>query len=66
MREMNKEISADANRALLTLGITSKLSGIPVHSIRQYIEKGLLIPFKLDNKRHLFSMNDVSRLKHIH
>jgi len=39
---MNKEISADANHAMLTLGITSKLSGIPVHSIRQYIEKGLI------------------------
>ena len=63
---MNKEISTDANHAMLTLGITSKLSGIPSHSIRQYIEKGLLIPFKLDSKRHLFSINDVSRLKHIH
>ncbi len=63
---MNEDLSADANLAMLTLGITSKLSGIPSHSIRQYIEKGLLIPFKLDSKRHLFSMSDVSRLKHIH
>ena len=61
-----KEIDRDINRAILTLGITSKLSGIPAHSIRQYIEKGLLIPFKLDNNRQLFSMNDVNRLKNIH
>ncbi len=55
----------EANRPLLTLSIVSQLSGIPAHSIRQYIEKGLLIPFKLNSKRHLFSHNDVNRLKHI-
>ena len=36
------------------------------HSIRKYIEKGLILPYKRDNKRHLFCMNDVTRLKHIH
>jgi len=49
-----------------TLGIASKLSEIPSHSIRQYIDKGLLIPYKLDSKRHLFSPIDINRLKHIH
>jgi len=29
-----------------TLGVASDLSRIPVHSIRQYIDKGLMIPFK--------------------
>lgn len=58
---MNRE----TNRPVLTLGVTSQLSGIPAHSIRQYVEKGLIIPFKLDSKRHLFSMNDVERLKNI-
>ena len=54
------------NQAVFTLGITSKLSGIPAHSIRQYIDRGLLIPYKLDSMRHLFSSDDVNRLKHIH
>lgn len=65
---MKKEVlvDTDADEAVLTLGVTSKLSGIPAHSIRQYIEKGLLIPYKLDSMRHLFSKNDVNRLKHIH
>jgi MerR family transcriptional regulator/heat shock protein HspR len=49
-----------------TLGIASQLSGIPAHSIRQYIDRGLLLPYKLDSKRHLFSRSDISRIKHIH
>lgn len=65
MQENNKDSNKDDNRPVLTLGVTSQLSGIPAHSIRQYVEKGLIIPFKLDSKRHLFSMNDVNRLKNI-
>lgn len=48
-----------------TLGVASKLSGIPPHSIRQYIEKGLVIPFRTETKRHLFSEIDILRLKSI-
>ena len=62
----SENIDGDANRPVLTLGIVSQLSGIPTHSIRQYIEKGLLIPYKLENNRQIFCMNDVNRLKHIH
>jgi MerR family transcriptional regulator/heat shock protein HspR len=50
---------------LYTLGIASQLSEIPAHSIRQYIDEGLIIPFKLESKRHLFSRNDIDRLKTI-
>lgn len=66
MQVTNQENNKDDSRPVLTLGIVSQLSGIPSHSIRQYIEKGLILPYKRDNKRHLFCMNDVSRLKHIH
>ena len=66
MQEINKNADVDAGKPVLTLGVISQLSGIPAHSVRQYIEKGLIIPFKRDNNRHLFCMNDVSRLKHIH
>lgn len=54
------------HRPVYTLGIASELSGIPAHSIRQYIDRGLLLPYKLNSKRHLFSPNDISRLKQIH
>ena len=64
--ENHKIEDSEARRAVYTLSIASQLSGIPAHSIRQYIDRGLLIPFKLDSKRHLFSTDDISRLKHIH
>lgn len=53
------------HKAVYTLGVTSQLAEIPAHSIRQYIDMGLIIPFKLESKRHLFSQNDISRLKTI-
>ena len=49
-----------------TLSTASALSEIPVHSIRQYIDKGLIIPFKKESNRNLFSQVDVLRLKYIH
>ena len=45
-----------------TLGVASKLTEIPSHSIRQYIDKGLLIPFRTETNRHLFSDVDIERL----
>jgi MerR family transcriptional regulator/heat shock protein HspR len=52
--------------AVYTLSTTSTLSGIPVHSIRQYTDKGLIIPFKKESNRNLFSQVDILRLKYIH
>lgn len=63
---ISKNSEPDKTSPVYTLGIASQLSNIPAHSIRQYIDKGLLIPFKLDSKRHLFSKNDINRLNHIH
>ena len=47
---------------IYTLGIASKLSSTPQHSIRQYIDKGLIIPYKTETNRHLFSDTDINRL----
>ncbi|HSG67523.1 MAG TPA: helix-turn-helix domain-containing protein [Bacteroidales bacterium] len=46
-----------------TLGVASRLSGVPIHSIRQYIDKGLLLPYKTETNRNLFSEIDVERLR---
>src|SRR5659263_173788 len=58
--------SIESTTPVYTLSITSTLSGIPVHSIRQYIDKGLIIPFKKKSNRNLFSQVDILRLKYIH
>jgi MerR family transcriptional regulator/heat shock protein HspR len=56
----------ESTTPVYTMGTTSSLSGIPVHSIRQYIDKGLIIPFKKISSRNLFSQVDILRLKFIH
>ena len=56
----------ESTTPVYTLSTTSSLSGIPVHSIRQYIDKGLIIPFKKESNRNLFSQVDIMRLKYIH
>lgn len=56
----------DSTTPVYTLSTTSSLSKIPAHSIRQYIEKGLIIPYKKDSNRNLFSQVDILRLKYIH
>jgi DNA-binding transcriptional MerR regulator len=58
--------SVESTTPVYTLSTTSTLSGIPVHSIRQYIDKGLIIPFKKESNRNLFSQIDILRLKYIH
>ena len=56
----------ESTAPVYTLSTTSTLSGIPVHSIRQYIDKGLIIPFKKESSRNLFSQVDILQLRYIH
>jgi len=58
-------MTLEPNKPLYTLGVTSRLAEIPTHSIRQYIDMGLIIPYKLESMRHLFSQNDIDRLRAI-
>lgn len=58
-----EKINIDNNSPVYTLGVAAQLADTPAHSIRQYIDMGLLLPFKLESKRHLFSRNDIERLK---
>ena len=58
--------SVETTTPVYTLSITAELSGVPSHSIRQYIDKGLLIPFRKVSGRNLFSQVDILRLKFIH
>jgi len=56
----------ESTTPVYTLSIASELSGIAVHSIRQYIDKGLIIPYRKESNRNLFSQVDILRLKYIH
>ncbi len=61
MSEVTK-ISRDSTEPLYTLRVASRLSSTPTHSIRQYIDKGLIIPHRTKTNRHLFSEVDICRL----
>jgi MerR family transcriptional regulator/heat shock protein HspR len=58
-----KNNNMDSTDPVFTLSVASRLSGVPVHSIRQYIDRGLIIPYTKESKRHLFSQVDIVRLK---
>ena len=58
-----KTIEISISTPLYTLKVASELTGISVYSIRQYIDKGLLIPYRTDTNRHRFSKVDIARLK---
>ncbi len=60
-----KNISVESTTPIYTLSTTSTLAGIPAHSIRQYIDKGLIIPFRKESNRNLFSQVDILRLKYV-
>ena len=60
-----KNNSIETTTPVYTLSIAAELSGIPVHSIRQYIDKGLIVPFRKESGRNLFSTVDIQRLKYI-
>ena len=66
MHKTSTGSSLEKNSPVFTLGVASGLSGIPTSSIRQYIDRGLIIPFKKETGRHLFSKEDINRLKYIH
>jgi MerR family transcriptional regulator/heat shock protein HspR len=66
MTKMMENKPVSSTTPVYTLSTTADLSGIPVHSIRQYIDRGLIIPFKKESSRNLFSQVDILRLKYIH
>lgn len=65
MKSTSDNLLVGKTSPVYTLSVASSLSNISIPSIRQYIDKGLIIPFKKDSKHHLFSGIDIMRLKYI-
>ena len=63
--EATPENRPDKSAPLYTLSVASRLSGISVYTIQQWINKGLILPFKTPTNRNLFSDIDVKRLRNI-
>lgn len=62
---MDNNLNSLSSDPLYTLSVASKLSGIPSHSIRQYIDKNLILPYVTKTGRHLFSDVEIARLRNI-
>jgi len=63
--ELTQESRPDSTEPLYTLSVASRLSGISIYTIQQWINKGLILPFKTPTKRNLFSDIDIKRLRNI-
>ena len=54
-----------ANMPKYTIGVVSRLIGLPPHALRRYEEAGLLEPARQAGKNRLYSDQDVAVLKEI-
>lgn len=64
MKIMNDQVintKAESN-PVYTIGITSRLTNTSVHTLRMYEERGMIIPFKTDTNRRLYSKSDIGRI----
>ena len=52
-----------SSEPIFTLSVAAKLSNTSIYSLRQYVDKGLVRPFRKDSNRHLYSEVDVLRIK---
>ncbi len=53
------------NEPIYTIGIAAKRLGISVSTLRMYEREGLLIPYKTDTKRRVYSQQDIEWINKI-
>lgn len=52
----------DPTAPLYPLRVAAELSGTSVYALRQYVDLGLILPFKTSSNRRLYSKTDLSRI----
>ncbi|NQV37279.1 MAG: MerR family transcriptional regulator [Candidatus Marinimicrobia bacterium] len=45
------------------LRVAAELTGTSVYTLRQYVDLGLIIPFKTESNRRLYSQTDIQRIR---
>lgn len=53
----------DRFEPILTIGTVAKMLDVAVQTLRMYEHEGLILPYKTDTGRRMYSMHDVERLK---
>ena len=52
----------DKYAPLFTIGVVAKMADISVQSLRLYEKEGLMIPFKTETGRRMYSRHDLERI----
>ncbi|MFQ5709027.1 MAG: MerR family transcriptional regulator [bacterium] len=52
----------DVYEPILTIGTVAKMLGVAVQTIRLYEQEGLVLPFRTESGRRMYSMHEVERL----
>ncbi len=60
---MSGETFNDPTKPLYPLRVASELSGTSIYSLRQYVDEGLIIPYKTSSNRRLYSQVDIKRIQ---
>ncbi len=58
----NGQARRDSNEPVYTIGVAAMKLGISVHSLRQYENEGLIIPFKTPTGRRLYSDLEMEKI----
>jgi DNA-binding transcriptional MerR regulator len=61
-----RTIKITSHQAVYTIGIVSRLLGMPEWTLRSIEKEGLVSPKRVDKKNRYYSMRDIKKLEYIH
>ncbi|MBC8216615.1 MAG: MerR family transcriptional regulator [Candidatus Marinimicrobia bacterium] len=59
---MEDKLFDDPAKPLYALRVASELSKTSIYSLRQYVDAGLILPYKTSSNRRLYSQVDIKRI----
>ncbi|MFX0203574.1 MAG: MerR family transcriptional regulator [Candidatus Hodarchaeota archaeon] len=60
-----EELIIDDNEPVFTIGVAAKKLGVAVPTLRMYEKAGLIIPYRSESGRRLYSVSDLRRFRFI-
>ncbi len=60
-----EELNIDDNEPVLTIGVAAKKLNVAVPTLRMYEKAGLIIPYRNESGRRLYSFADLRRFRYI-
>ena len=56
------ELKINLEEPLYSIGVVAKKFNLSVHTLRLYESEGLILPYKTETKRRLYSQSDINRI----